>query len=142
MYQHWAKLYDENVLIMLSDFRDVFFQSNPFSYKISDWVGVPSFDINIMMSFPLALSIFIYINSECHDHLKSLPLQIFIYLFIYLFTHSFIFFMLLTGPSELPAGNVPRSRTEQDAIPMSFQFRLDSQLLWRRGLSHGRSRYS
>ena len=37
MYQWWARQYDEDALIMVSDFRDVFFQANPFTYKTFDW---------------------------------------------------------------------------------------------------------
>ena len=33
IYQWWAMRYDSGTVIMLSDFRDVFFQSNPFAYK-------------------------------------------------------------------------------------------------------------
>lgn len=37
VYQYWAALYDPNVLLMISDARDVFFQSNPFEYKPMEW---------------------------------------------------------------------------------------------------------
>lgn len=33
IYQWWALQYEETSVIMLSDFRDVFFQANPFAYK-------------------------------------------------------------------------------------------------------------
>ena len=33
LYQFWASLYQESALLMISDFRDVFFQSDPFSYR-------------------------------------------------------------------------------------------------------------
>jgi len=37
LYQWWARKYQEDALIMLSDFRDVFFQANPFTYRTWDW---------------------------------------------------------------------------------------------------------
>lgn len=37
LYSFWAKIYDPNALIMLSDFRDVFFQANPFTYRTFEW---------------------------------------------------------------------------------------------------------
>ena len=37
IYQSWALLYPENTEILLADFRDVFFQSNPFKYKNNEW---------------------------------------------------------------------------------------------------------
>ena len=37
MYQWWGRKYQQNALILVSDFRDVFFQSNPFTYKPQDW---------------------------------------------------------------------------------------------------------
>jgi hypothetical protein len=37
MYQHWALQYDPRALIMVSDFRDVFFQSDPFKYRLLEW---------------------------------------------------------------------------------------------------------
>ena len=33
IYQHWALKYPDTTYIMMSDFRDVFFQSNPFTMK-------------------------------------------------------------------------------------------------------------
>jgi hypothetical protein len=33
IYQWWALQYHSDTVIMLSDFRDVFFQANPFAYK-------------------------------------------------------------------------------------------------------------
>jgi hypothetical protein len=38
LYQFWASLYEPQALIMLSDFRDVLFQSNPFEYKTKEWI--------------------------------------------------------------------------------------------------------
>jgi hypothetical protein len=37
MYQWWARMYDPDALIMISDFRDVFFQANPFTYHTNEW---------------------------------------------------------------------------------------------------------
>ena len=37
MYQWWARMYDSDALIMISDFRDVFFQGNPFTYRTYEW---------------------------------------------------------------------------------------------------------
>jgi hypothetical protein len=36
-YQWWARFYEPDALILLSDFRDVFFQSNPFTYRTFEW---------------------------------------------------------------------------------------------------------
>jgi hypothetical protein len=36
-YQWWASQYSENTVILLSDFRDVIFQSNPFLYMPEIW---------------------------------------------------------------------------------------------------------
>jgi hypothetical protein len=35
-YQWWSFQYPQSAIIMIADFRDVFFQSNPFTYKISE----------------------------------------------------------------------------------------------------------
>ncbi len=32
MYQYWARIYESTAKILVSDTRDVFFQSNPFEY--------------------------------------------------------------------------------------------------------------
>jgi hypothetical protein len=37
LYRWWALKYPVDTTIMISDFRDVFFQSNPFTYKRSEW---------------------------------------------------------------------------------------------------------
>eukprot|EP01038_Epipyxis_sp_PR26KG_P007053 gene7053-9628_t len=37
IYQIWSTLYSLESLILLSDFNDVFFQSNPFTYKLNEW---------------------------------------------------------------------------------------------------------
>jgi hypothetical protein len=36
-YEKWAALYQPSSLILLTDFRDVVFQANPFTYRLSDW---------------------------------------------------------------------------------------------------------
>ena len=37
LYRWWAMKYEEDATLMLADFRDVFFQSNPFEYRPRDW---------------------------------------------------------------------------------------------------------
>ena len=37
LYKWWATNYDKSTIIMLSDFRDVLFQSNPFTYRTFEW---------------------------------------------------------------------------------------------------------
>ena len=37
LYKWWTSIYSFSTLIMLADFRDVFFQSNPFTYKTFEW---------------------------------------------------------------------------------------------------------
>eukprot|EP01038_Epipyxis_sp_PR26KG_P012537 gene12537-16815_t len=37
LYQIWATKYSPESLILLSDFNDVFFQSNPFTYHLDEW---------------------------------------------------------------------------------------------------------
>jgi len=46
IYQYWALQYPDTTYIMMSDFRDVFFQSNPFTLKnkFNDW-GPSAYDI-------------------------------------------------------------------------------------------------
>lgn len=36
-YEKWASHYQQSSLILLSDFRDVIFQADPFGYHIDDW---------------------------------------------------------------------------------------------------------
>ena len=38
LYQYWASLYDSSAIIMLTDFADVLFQSNPFTYMRNEWM--------------------------------------------------------------------------------------------------------
>jgi hypothetical protein len=46
LYQWWARQYNSSVLeeVMVSDFADVFFQSNPFSYRTWEW-GRPHYQL-------------------------------------------------------------------------------------------------
>lgn len=37
IYQWWSKKYSTDTIIMLSDIRDVQFQSNPFTYRLFEW---------------------------------------------------------------------------------------------------------
>jgi hypothetical protein len=37
IYQYWTSKYNSDALIMLSDFRDVMFQSDPFKYRTFEW---------------------------------------------------------------------------------------------------------
>lgn len=37
MYRWWARQYRPGALVLVTDFRDVFFQSNPFAYHPSEW---------------------------------------------------------------------------------------------------------
>ena len=37
IYQWFARAYNPGAQIIISDFRDVFFQSNPFAYKTKEW---------------------------------------------------------------------------------------------------------
>lgn len=39
LYKWLATAYSQSSLVMISDFRDVMFQSNPFDYKRKDWAG-------------------------------------------------------------------------------------------------------
>ena len=37
LYQWWSSFYKPTAMLMLSDYRDVFFQTNPFTYHPEDW---------------------------------------------------------------------------------------------------------
>lgn len=37
VYQYWAALYSKDSILLLSDFFDVFFQSDPIAYRKNDW---------------------------------------------------------------------------------------------------------
>ena len=52
LYQYWASLYDESAIIMISDFRDVLFQKNPFTYMADRW-GPPVSQLAVFLeSYP------------------------------------------------------------------------------------------
>ena len=36
-YKWWARIYDPSAVVMMSDYRDVMFQSNPFDYRKFEW---------------------------------------------------------------------------------------------------------
>mgnify|MGYP003387017347 CR=1 FL=1 len=38
LYQMWAQKYSPGSLLMVADFRDVFFQANPFNYRPHEWI--------------------------------------------------------------------------------------------------------
>ena len=44
LYRWWAMKYEETATVLVSDFRDVFFQSNPFEYHTKDW-NFPKHDL-------------------------------------------------------------------------------------------------
>lgn len=46
VYQYWALKYSKQSVILLADFRDVIFQTNPFNYKTTDWKP-PHFDLTV-----------------------------------------------------------------------------------------------
>lgn len=46
LFQTWSLMYPESTYFMISDFRDVIFQSNPFNYKSSDW-REPQFQLTV-----------------------------------------------------------------------------------------------
>jgi hypothetical protein len=48
-YEKWAALYSESATILLTDFRDVLFQRNPFTYHKNDWF--PEFQLAVFQEF-------------------------------------------------------------------------------------------
>ena len=52
LYQYWASLYDMSTMIMLADFNDLLFQSNPFTYKPEQWFPPVSQLAVFQESFP------------------------------------------------------------------------------------------
>lgn len=48
-YEKWAANYNTSAHILLSDFRDIFFQANPFTYHVEDWV--PSYQLAVFQEF-------------------------------------------------------------------------------------------
>ena len=52
MYKWWASMYHSDAVILLTDFRDVIFQSNPFLYNPQDWAA-PRYQLVVFQeSFP------------------------------------------------------------------------------------------
>lgn len=48
-YEKWASNYNDKSLILLSDFRDIIFQSNPFIYHTNDWL--PDYSLIFFQEF-------------------------------------------------------------------------------------------
>ncbi len=48
LYHYWALMYSAHSLILLSDFRDVFFQSDPFAYNPNEWSRPSRFDLVVV----------------------------------------------------------------------------------------------
>eukprot|EP01040_Poterioochromonas_malhamensis_P014508 gene14508-16064_t len=48
-YEKWSLQYNETSLILLSDFRDVIFQGNPFQYQLNEWY--PSYSLAVFQEF-------------------------------------------------------------------------------------------
>eukprot|EP01038_Epipyxis_sp_PR26KG_P006405 gene6405-8816_t len=51
IYQYWSLMYAEESIIIISDFLDVFFQGNPFTYRSLEWQGKYEF-ITYLEAFP------------------------------------------------------------------------------------------
>lgn len=52
-YTYWSAFYPPDSVMMLADFRDTFFQSNPFNYKKSEWYPPASDLVMFEEFFPL-----------------------------------------------------------------------------------------
>jgi hypothetical protein len=50
LYKWWAMKYGVDSIIMLSDFRDVVFQANPFTYHSEEWAP-PVADLVVFQEF-------------------------------------------------------------------------------------------
>jgi hypothetical protein len=48
-YEKWAAIYPEGATILITDFRDILFQSNPFRYHRNDWY--PEFQLAVFQEF-------------------------------------------------------------------------------------------
>jgi hypothetical protein len=55
LYRIWAQQYSRNTIIMLSDFRDVLFQSNPFDYMLGAWYKSPFSMAVVLENHPLKI---------------------------------------------------------------------------------------
>jgi len=52
IYIYWARMYNSNAILMITDFRDVVFQSNPFEYNIRDWMPPSAQFVTFQEAFP------------------------------------------------------------------------------------------
>jgi hypothetical protein len=48
-YEKWAAIYSETTKVMLTDFRDIIFQANPFEYSLSEWF--PDYHLAVFQEF-------------------------------------------------------------------------------------------
>ena len=64
-YEKWASIYTEKSLIMLSDFRDVFFQADPFVYHNDEWL--PEYQLSVFQEFHPNMII-----NRCHFNTKTM----------------------------------------------------------------------
>ena len=48
-YEKWSALYNENTMILITDFRDIIFQKNPFLYHQNDWY--PEYQLSVFQEF-------------------------------------------------------------------------------------------
>jgi len=48
-YEKWAAAYNSQSLIMIADFRDILFQSDPFEYHLDEWF--PEFQLAVFQEF-------------------------------------------------------------------------------------------
>lgn len=55
LYRLWAQQYNRDTIIMLSDFRDVLFQSNPFDYMLGSWLRTPFSMAVVLENHPLKI---------------------------------------------------------------------------------------
>ena len=63
LYQWWSTFYHPSAMLMLSDYRDVFFQSNPFTYHPDDW-SPPRFQLVVFQE------VFFNIIGRCPYHTR------------------------------------------------------------------------
>lgn len=55
-YEKWSLKYSKTSLLLLSDFRDIFFQSNPFEYRIEDWL--PNYQLATFLEYSPNMQIY------------------------------------------------------------------------------------
>eukprot|EP01037_Dinobryon_pediforme_P021333 gene21333-22171_t len=48
-FEMWAAMYPDNSLLLITDFRDVFFQADPFSFKTEQWL--PDYQLAVFQEF-------------------------------------------------------------------------------------------